>query len=535
VSEGLETTLDLLAKTENEAAVSVLIPALESRYRVICEGALRAILARRSLAGHREIIRRLHRFDRGLREMIRERRNRMAHALRDAVLSTDKQMCINGCRAALWLGEYDLIPSLLNVLSEREGPNVEMVCRTLLELVEALYSQLANADQKGYSRSPESARGHALAALELSVDRFAHHQRREVIEAFAMLVNRDNVTLKRILQDRHNAAFKTLVDVLTKSQRGGVIRLLLALLDDPHVPSAALSLLGDRHDLKYLRYLLRKIGREPSDAAARNLKRIESIAWLRSGKAIFDQLDDLAQHGAVRLVMVSGVPRLQAFGVVEYLLRHGKPGGRRAAAEALCEFHGAEANALALTALDDEDPEVQANVISQLRGRGIPGVLGRLVEKVNSPQAVVRRATQEALAEFSFKRFLAAFDMLDDEVRRSTGMLMRKLDPQAIPQLKAEMTSKMRTRRLRALGVTQAMNVVAELEPSVIKLLGDEDHLVRVEAAVTLSRSKSPTAREALEVALEDRSLAVREAAQEALHGEAQFADWREALSDPRD
>ena len=45
MDDGLQTTLDLLAETENEAAIRVLIPALDSRFRAIRHGAFQAILA----------------------------------------------------------------------------------------------------------------------------------------------------------------------------------------------------------------------------------------------------------------------------------------------------------------------------------------------------------------------------------------------------------------------------------------------------------------------------------------------------------
>ena len=90
--------------------------------------------------------------------------------------------------------------------------------------------------------------------------------------------------------------------------------------------------------------------------------------------------------------MASGVPRAQVLGLIENILLHGKPGGRREAARALADFQGAEANALAMKGLADPDPQVQANIIPQLRGRGIPGVLPGLMEHVDSPYAVGRRA-----------------------------------------------------------------------------------------------------------------------------------------------
>jgi HEAT repeat protein len=312
-----------------------------------------------------------------------------------------------------------------------------------------------------------------------------------------------------------------LVETLAKSERKGVIRLLLSFLDDPHVPGSALAVIAGRSDLKFVQYLLKKIGHEPSPAVAQNLKRIESVAWLRSGESLWQQLDDAAQHAAVRLVMASGIPRLQAFAVIEKVLLHGKIGGRREAARALVEFNGAEANTLALKALEDRDPQVQANIVLQLRNRGIPGVLPGLVELVDSPHAVVRKAARESLAEFSFRRFLGAFDMLDDDVRESTGLLVKKIDPQTVPLLREEMRSLVRTRRIRALTIARLINVVEPLEETILQLLEDGDHMVRVEATAALGRSGTAASQQALQHALSDSSEIVRQNAQRSLQERA--------------
>jgi len=509
---------------------------LDCPHSLIREESLRAILARRSPAGHREIIRRLHTVDDRWKEIIAENRGRMTSSLRDAVLSSDRQMCVNGCLAAVWFREYDLLPAIVNAVEDQANPNGDLASQTLLDLAEALYSELAGHRDYRDRRDPQLIRKHVISTLELSAQRYGRHRRRAVIEAFLLLVNRDNVTLKQILQDPHHAAFVMLVDVLSKSPRNGVFRLLLGFLDDPHAPSAALSILSKRCDVKFVRYLVRKIGWEPSAVVVRNLKRIGSIGWLQSGNTFLDELDDTGQHSAVKLMMTSGMPRLRVLEVIEYLLSRGKPGGRRAAAEALSEFQGAEANAVALRALDDEDPQVQANVLVQMRRRGIPGVLPRLVRMIDSPHAVVRQAVQKSLAEFSFRRFLRTFDILDEEVRRSTGLLVKKIDPQTIPLLQAEMESPVRTRRFRALAIARDTDSVGQLEATVVTLLhNDENHLVRAEAAVSLVQCSSATSQEALDQALADRSLAVREAARQSLARREQFNRWRESLSDPRD
>ena len=401
----------------------------------------------------------------------------MVRALRDAVLGADAQMCINGCQAALWLQEYDLIPPLLNALGDQVDANSDVIAGTLLALADQLYADLASSAQ-GH-RDPELARHHVIGSLEASVQRFARHRRREVVEAFLLLAKRDNATLMQILQDPHHGSYRIVLDLLLKSPRAAILRLLLSFLDDPHAPAAALGVVGNRSDPAFIGCLLRKIGREPSAMVRQNLKRLASIAWLRDLRAALDELDAAQQHAAVRLVMASGVPRPQAFAVIEHLIQHGTAAGRRAAAEALNEFNGAEANALAMKALDDPDPAVQAAVAVQVRRRGIPGIVTRLVDLLESPHFGVRQAARSSLAEFTFKRFLAAFDMLDDEVRRSTGLLVKRVDPQTIPLLREEMHAPSRSRRLRAVAIARAVDGVAALEPELVELLHDEDHFVR--------------------------------------------------------
>jgi len=527
-STGLKKTLELLAKTANEAAIGVLIPALDSTLPEIQIGALQAILDRRSPAGQREVLKRLHVESEVWRPIIDERRGRMAHALRDGVLGSDMQLCKNACQAILWFNEYDLAPVLITAIEDETHANADLAAETLLLLTDCMYEELASARPRGDRRDPQIIRRNFTACLEASVGRFAKHRRAEVVHAFLTLANRENSTLKQILLDPHHAAYLTVVDGLVHHTRPGVLRLLLSFLDDSHAPSSALTMLARRSDRKFLLHLLRKIGFEPSAVAALNLKKIESFPWLKQADALDSlELEDAAQHSLVQMLMACSAKRAEVYRTIEQLLRHGKPGGRRAAAAALARFNGAEANALALAALQDPDPEVQANVLGHLRSRGIPGALGLLVEMVDSPHEVVREAARCSLAEFDFERYLAAFDMLEDEVRKTTGVLVKKINPQAIGVLADELQSLSRNRRLKALAVASAMGAIPELEDSVIGLMSDEDHVLRADAARALGSCGSPPAIAALREALLDRSISVQEAAEQSLEKLSQASPAR--------
>ena len=150
---------------------------------------------------------------------------------------------------------------MINALTDQANPNVDIVGQTLLDLVESLYEELASPGKLRSRRDPQIIRQHTITALESAVRQYSRHRRREVVESFLILANRNDVLLKQVLSDPHHAAFVVMIETLSHSSREGVIQLLLALLDDPHSPSAALSVIGNRHDLRFLEFLLRKIGR----------------------------------------------------------------------------------------------------------------------------------------------------------------------------------------------------------------------------------------------------------------------------------
>jgi len=197
---GLATTLDLLARTKNEAAVEALLPALDSAHRAVQEGALKALLKRRPGAGQHDLLRRWHELSDRWQSIAAEHPGRMTGAIRDAVVGADPKMCGNGCDAMLRLREYDLAPMLINAAGNESGAIADLAAKTLLELTQLLYEELAHSRDYRNRRDPQLIRSHVVTSLETSVRRFDKHRRTEIVEAFLLLARRDNAVLKRILQ-----------------------------------------------------------------------------------------------------------------------------------------------------------------------------------------------------------------------------------------------------------------------------------------------------------------------------------------------
>jgi HEAT repeat protein len=166
---------------------------------------------------------------------------------------------------------------------------------------------------------------------------------------------------------------------------------------------------------------------------------------------------------------------------------------------ALAEFRSPEANELVVRAAVDDDPHVQAAALMQLRQRNLPHAIQLLIGHTASPHEVVRQAVRDSLSEFRFDRFLTSYETLSAEVRHSTGEVVKQVDPEALPRLRAELTSPSRLRRIRGIEMAEAMNAVPELKAELAERLEDPDHLVRAEAARVLETIEIETSRTAIQ------------------------------------
>lgn len=513
---GLETTLKVLARTPNEAATSLLAAALDVPDLQVQEAALRTLLDRRSVEGHCALVRRWTTLGERWRALLCERAERLFPALRATIGDSRPEVSTSGAAAAVAMHEYNAMPVLLAAAESRQDGAGEAAAGSLLALADSLYEELASPRNYRDRRDPQLVHQHVTSALEGSITRWAQHTRSEILEAFVLLAKSENGVLRGILDDPRHPGHQTLRDILRTSPRLGVINKILKMLERGMAPTAVVDTVGQRSDVPFLRRLTKLMDSDASEMVRRNLRRVPAFHWF-DDLHVLQTLSDIEQQAIVEIAMSVSAQRDELFRVIDYLLREGNVGGRRAAAAALQDFRSPQADRLVLAALDDPDPIVQSHATRQLRSRNIQGAMRRLIPLIDHPHEQVRAAARESLSEFNFQRYLSAFEILDPEVRKTTGMLVRKIDLETTTQLTAELASPSRIRRMRALQVAPLMHAVDEVESQVIELLNDEDHFIRAEAVKTLGAARSPAAQRALREALHDRNHLVQQAAQEAL------------------
>jgi hypothetical protein len=234
----------------------------------------------------------------------------------------------NGCDAALRMTEYDLIPVLVTAAEDQNNPNRERAARAILSLAESLNDEVTTPRDYRNRRDPRVIRRFVVGALEVSINRFEQHQKREIVEAFLILTTCENSALAGILRHTDSKVFQTATKLLASSPRLGVIRLLLNFLDTVYTPLPCRKVISARHDISFLRCFLKKVNDDLTGNAKANLKRIANFDWLGHDLSGLLALNGSEQSGLVMLVMVSSLDRAIAFDVLRFLIHSGQPEGR---------------------------------------------------------------------------------------------------------------------------------------------------------------------------------------------------------------
>jgi len=513
--------LELLSSSFNEAAVEVLIAALGQDDRALVDGAIVALMRRRSKQGHLAVIGKLHEFSTDQRQLLRSGRGHINGAIRDAIVSGDNQLFANACELVEQLSEIDLVPALIAVAENLKSPHADQATQVVRSLVQQLSNSLRSPSAEPLRRNPGLMRRHVLENLERCVERFRQHKRLELIEAFVILSGPNSNLLRTILRSPHHACFTPVLQTLNENQSLGVIGLLIEFMQSTKAPHVVTQVVSRRVDDPFVAEFMAQADIGFSAKMRRNLQQIEKFAWLdpdslRPG----DRLPPIARkygRHAVRMVVAASLPRETKLKFLESILQLGSCASRLAACEALASIQGDWPNRLVNEALEDTDPAVQAAAALQMRNRQIPGSLPRLLALLDSAHQTTREAARDALQDLSFENYLCRFESLSDEVRRSTGPLVVRVDLQAVPLLLTELSADSRSHRLRAIEMAEAMALTTQISAALIERLQDEDHLVRASAASALQGCSRTDARIALQESLQDPSMAVQNAARASL------------------
>jgi len=514
VPSGIEKTFQLFANTDNHAAVPVLVDALDSPYSEVREGALSALLHQRHAVAQRALVQRWRKFTPVQRSWIELSGISLEIALREMMQSSDSQQFTLGLEVLNQVPEYELIPSLARIVRDSGNNYRDSAGNTLVHLAASLRKELRTGDKKV---GVEAVRSRAIDSLGDCISHYQQHESVALLEAFLVLVTRENQLLREAWNNTKHPAHTAIIRFLRHSSRPEIIDLVLSSLTDMHPSMPVLNIVGMRHDPAFMSELTARIQGNMDDTVRRNLAKLTKVAWAEEHRHVLEKLNGLQQAAAVHMAMCTAIGSERLYKLLLLIAKSGHSSGRLAALEELASYVDPSTNELILDAVSDPNAGVRAEALRQLRPRGIPGAIKLLLQHLDSPQLIVQDTVRKSLAEFNFPRFLSAFDKMSPDAQKNTGRLVRGIDVNTQRLLADEMVNDASYRRLRALKIIEVMENYLDMESDLIKALSHEDHFLRAEAARLLAHCPSSSSVSALRQAMLDRNVRVRENAEASL------------------
>jgi HEAT repeat protein len=188
---------------------------------------------------------------------------------------------------------------------------------------------------------------------------------------------------------------------------------------------------------------------------------------------------------------------------------------RRRIVTSICQMSGVRANQLVAELIAREtDGEILMALIPELRRRNLTRAMKTLLNLLDHGHSGVQRKAAEAFHDCTIQRYLAAYGLLNDAVRRSTGQLVHKVDPSTNRVLADELASGNRIRQTRALQAIRSIGNVDEVCSLVMTIAQNPDPRLKVVAIGTLAAATLPEARGLIRRFLVDANPAIRRAAE---------------------
>jgi len=517
VSSGIEKTFSLLAKTKNQASIGVLVSAMDLPFFEIRDTALSSLLQHRGLIAQRAIIDRWSNLTASQKSWIEAEEYPLESGTKEYLRSQDKDRFYTALEIVHDCDLFDLMPMMVHIVADSRHPHREKAGATLIQMASALWDESTrHSTDKHYGVG--AIRIEVVDALETAIRHYEDHRSQHLLEAYLILATRENRLLREIWSDVKHPAHAPILRLMRHSTRAEIIELTVSVITDPHPLMPVLNLIGLRYDVPFMEALTKQIPGEISGDVKRNLGKLHKVHWAEEHHDVLEKLSPNSQAAGIHVAMATSVgsERLHAMLVAMTGSEHADC--RLAALEELASFVDPTTNEIMLDAVNDPNISVRAEALRQIRPRGITGAIKLLLEHLASPELLIQDTVRKALAEFSFPRYLSAFEKMSPDAQINTGKLVCDIDLQSPKLLAVELRSEATARTMRAFRVLESLGLHPQLEEHLLELLQHDDHLVRAEAASALAHCHSSSdAISALREAMLDRNARVRENASQSL------------------
>ncbi len=348
-------TFQTLASSPNEAAIDVLMAALDEADRNVRLASLDALTQRVESRGPRLLLEHWDKLDEIDIKFMRSRKTWMVDAIRQS-LRGPVDVVNHAVAAAKQLSVVEVAEDLIAIAE---------AARSLDARVQAAQAVLALVEPLGHSarqdRSRSTVRGPIVARLVESVKRFANHRNPVLIEAFLSVSTWNDADLRAIVE-ANGEAMDLICGRLAISPQPGTIGLLAGFVRRKQIPPRILAIMQTRSDEAFRDALLRYVGKEPTGNVIRNLGDMGMPKSCHGGDVLIEKTSPENRAAMISVYAAANQDNLEMMHLVASVIRHGGPGCVAAASLALnkCEVPTSDFWMRAAVPIADDDQEAIA-------------------------------------------------------------------------------------------------------------------------------------------------------------------------------
>ncbi len=503
--QGLDLTFETLSKTRNEAAVEVLIAALDDDCATTRRRALAALLSRTEPHSPQRVLANWQKLQPDDHRILRQKKQWMADTI-DAALRRGGEHVVTAIEAAESLSLTTVIPALVLLAESSASRSIKQRATDAVLGMAVTLGADARAD-----RDRPTVRAPVVTRLADSVRRFAMHRNEELVDAFLVVSTWGDSDLRQMFSDT-GPSMELVCNRLVASENAGVVDLLAGFVRRRNIHPQITGIMRSRSDEPFCDALLRNIGPEPTATVLRNLRDIGIPECCRGGEGLLGRVAPDYRSPLVHLYVAANEDPLETLHLIAATVERAVPGSETAAAIGLsrCEIPNIDFWMRAAVPVADGDESV---IASDDNAR----LLKRLIDLLDHSDASVVRGVRRVLSPLHAAEMLPRFQSLRSRSRRRLGRVVMMVDPDAIQRVKDALRHPVLKNRLEAIAMADALAVVDLLSDSFTHIAREDHSEARVRAAEVMSVANSEATMQLLREMTDLPECPVRDAALKAI------------------
>ncbi|MAE60975.1 MAG: hypothetical protein CMJ49_06410 [Planctomycetaceae bacterium] len=522
----------VLRRSDLSLADNALLDALPTARAPHSQLILETLFDRARPAAMTGIVDRFHLLGRAEQSVVLDRTDDLLPGLERAARAQQSESPSNVVRI---IEQSRLLPATLvlaDLLRHTDAGVARAAASTLLDFARRLVRPDPDTDRDAQIvvRRAQDADWLTRALAEAAAG-FHHHRRRDVLYAALMLLRRNDPHLIDALTNRAGAALAVLTALITSPEAGVVRAALLPCAAHPPLQASVASALADLRIAASLDGLLNDAHLLAVPQIARTVERVRRIDHLTPLDTTWQTVAPSALPHVGRWVRALSCRHADASGAVERLILHRDRVIRLSGLRALMHIDSDAADQMIATMCFDAEPTLARIALRHLSRRNwshLPRLMLRLAGSTNTE---LRRLAEHHFGSYGFTRFWDAWPDLPNDVRRTAGRALMKIDPRFHHQLAERFNASDPRDRLRCVMVVRTIGQPTYYESQLLAMLEDADNRVASAAAAALAAFQdSPRAADALSRAMHHNSPRVRANAVEALERMGRLESVRQSL-----